>query len=212
MIEKTIKYYDISPEISESLAVWPGDVKFKRNTTINFSPGANYLLSSIQGSVHLGAHTDAPNHYHPAGEGMERRDLSFYLGACQVISVNKEPNSRILPQDLGSINILAKRVLFKTLSFPNPENWNSDFVSLSPELIHFLSERGAILAGIDTPSIDPFTDKSLLSHKAVFETNMAILEGIILADVPDGCYCLVSLPLKIRSADASPVRAILIKE
>src|SRR5262249_2373409 len=154
--------------------------------SVAFDTGRNFLLSSIQSSVHLGAHADAPNHYHPNGEGIEKRDLTFYLGPCQIISVDKPPNSRIFPKDLANIKILAKRILFKTLSFPNPESWNSDFVSLSPELIHFLSTHGVILVGIDTPSIDPFSDKMLLSHQAVFETDMAILEGVVLAAVPDG--------------------------
>jgi len=38
---------------------------------------------------------------------------------------------------------------------------------------------------------------------------MAILEGVVLKDVPDGRYNLIALPLKIKNADASPVRAIL---
>jgi arylformamidase len=38
---------------------------------------------------------------------------------------------------------------------------------------------------------------------------MAILEGIVLDDVPDGDYELIALPLKLQGMDASPVRAIL---
>ena len=67
------------------------------------------------------------------------------------------------------------------------------------------------LVGIDTPSIDLADDKILESHQAVFENDMAILEGVILDDVPVGVYTLVALPLKLRNADASPVRAILIE-
>ena len=66
--------------------------------------------------------------------------------------------------------------------------------------------------GIDTPSVDPATDKTLESHKAIFESDMAILEGIILAHVDVGFYQLIALPLRIEGGDASPVRAILIPE
>jgi arylformamidase len=38
---------------------------------------------------------------------------------------------------------------------------------------------------------------------------MGILEGLVLADVPDGVYELIALPLKLVGFDASPVRAIL---
>jgi len=40
---------------------------------------------------------------------------------------------------------------------------------------------------------------------------MAILEGLILNHVEDGSYTLIALPLRLQGADASPVRAALIK-
>ena len=65
--------------------------------------------------------------------------------------------------------------------------------------------------GIDTPSIDPVDSKDLPSHAMIAAHNMAILEGIVLDDVPDGVYTLVALPLSIVGADASPVRAVLVE-
>jgi arylformamidase len=38
---------------------------------------------------------------------------------------------------------------------------------------------------------------------------MAILEGLVLQDVPEGVYELIALPLPLVGFDASPVRAIL---
>jgi arylformamidase len=38
---------------------------------------------------------------------------------------------------------------------------------------------------------------------------MAILEGLVLLDVPVGEYELIALPLKLEGFDASPVRAVL---
>lgn len=205
-------YYDISPEISEKLAVFPGDAPFVRRVTVDFGPDSNYLASSIHGTVHLGAHTDAPNHYSRVGEGISARALDFYLGDCQVISVKLARGERVLPSHVALKSVTAKRVLFKTGSFPDPNRWNGDFNSLSPELVAALAERGVILVGIDTPSIDPAADAKLESHQVVAARNMAILEGIVLDHVPEGLYSLIALPLKIRDADASPVRAVLIRE
>jgi len=39
-----------------------------------------------------------------------------------------------------------------------------------------------------------------------------VLEGLRLADVAEGEYTLVALPLAIRGAEAAPVRAILIDD
>ncbi len=198
---------DISPTISSQLAVFPGDKKFTRHEVLDFKKGDHLKLSWAEGSLHLGAHVDASNHYHQNGKGINEVDLSTYLGDCQVIEVPKV--KRIGVDDLKNKHISSSRILFKTSSFPDPNTWNHDFSALSPELIEYLVKKGVKLVGIDTPSIDPANDQDLLSHKAVYKNKMAILEGIILEHVHPGLYFLSALPLKIKDADASPVRAIL---
>jgi len=74
-----------------------------------------------------------------------------------------------------------------------------------------LASAGCVLVGIDTPSVDPHDSKELESHSAIYESNMGILEGVILNNVEPGLYDLIALPLKIAEADASPVRAILVR-
>lgn len=204
------KAIDITPVITENIAVFPGDTTFQRNELLSFKNGNNLVLSSITTTVHLGAHTDAPSHYHADGKTMEERDLSFYMGDCQVIEVENK-KERILPEDLKD-EISAKRVLFKTGTFPDPNNWNDDFTALSPELINFLAQKGVCLVGIDTPSVDPANDKELLTHNAIYKTDMAILEGIVLEEVKPGRYDMIALPLPLAGADASPVRAILLEK
>ena len=54
------------------------------------------------------------------------------------------------------------------------------------------------LIGIDTPSVDLFTSKDLPSHQAFLAHDMAILEGLVLDEVPEGVYDLTALPLRLR--------------
>jgi arylformamidase len=96
-----------------------------------------------------------------------------------------------------------------TGTYPDPEHFNEDFVALSPELVEGLHRQGVILVGIDTPSVDLFDSKDLPSHKQFLRFDMAILEGLVLKDVPEGVYELIALPLRLVGFDASPVRAIL---
>jgi arylformamidase len=199
---------DISPAISPRLAVWPGDVGFRREVALDMARGDNLTLSSITATVHLGAHADAPSHYARDGEDIAARDLDRYFGDCQVLRVSLPRGARITPEHIRA-PITAPRVLLHTGSFPDPESWNTDFNSLSAALVRWLHERGVGLVGIDTPSIDPFDDKLLESHNEVARLDMAVLEGLVLSHVPPGDYGLVALPLKIEGADASPVRAAL---
>ncbi len=202
--------YDISPLISPETAVFPGDTPFQQEFLLKIEAGKNLDLSTIKTTVHIGAHTDAPSHYQAGGDSIEKRNLNYYLGAAQVIEVKCTRGSRIQKKDVTQ-NINAPRVLFKTGSFPDPNRWNGDFVSLSAELVEYLASQKVILVGIDTPSIDPSVDEKLESHTAVFKHNMAVLEGIVLTGVEPGVYDLICLPLKISGSDASPVRAILLK-
>ncbi len=206
----TGQYIDISPVLRRGIAVFPGDTPFERTVNMSFKEGEHLDLSEVRTTLHVGAHTDAPSHYHQDGKTIEQRDLSLYLGPCQVIEVEGKP-ARIKPEDVSE-KITAPRVLFKTNSFPDPDKWNEDFSALSPELITYLKKNNVVLVGIDTPSVDPAADKTLASHKMIYESDMAILEGIILTDVTPGLYQLIALPLRIEGGDASPVRAVLMKE
>jgi arylformamidase len=201
---------DISPSISARIAVWPGDIPFSRAITCALADGATVDLSSVTTTVHLGAHTDAPSHYALGAPDIAARSLDRYYGPCQVVRVTVPRGERVRPEHVGA-DIAAPRVLFATGTFPDPDAWNDDFASLSPELIAWLHDRGVQLVGIDTPSIDPMASKALESHQAVAARDMAILEGVVLDGVEPGLYTLIALPLKIEGADASPVRAALVR-
>jgi arylformamidase len=200
---------DISPVIDATIAVWPGDTPFARNVSVDLAAGANLTLSDVHTTLHVGAHADAPSHYVAGGEDIAARRLDLYVGQCIVLHVNVERGDRIRPMHVASKAITAPRVLFRTGTFPDPRHWNEDFASLSPELIDVLHQRGVVLVGIDTPSVDPFESKELESHHALAEYDMANLEGLVLDHVAEGAYELIALPLRIRGGDASPVRAAL---
>lgn len=212
MTQRGFRLIDISPEISPELAVFPGDTPFSNPTVVNFDNGNNYQVTQWKTTPHLGAHADAPLHYDPRGQSISNRELSYYYGPCQVIEVSLKPNERILPSTIAGKKIQAERVLFKTNSFPNPNQWNEDFNSLSPELIDYLHENKVRLVGIDTPSVDLAKDKALASHLRILKHDLANLEGLVLSHVEEGLYTLSAFPLKIKNGDASPVRAVLIQE
>ncbi len=204
-----MSYIDISPPIRPESPVFPGDQAFERQIMLDWDKGAHLSLSWIKSTVHIGAHADAPYHYHAEGVSIEKRSLDYYMGPCQVIDVSHVGPRRLLASDINLKAVSAPRVLFRSLTFAHQEPFQENFASLSPELIHELASRDVRLIGIDTPSIDPASAKDLLSHHAIFHHDMAILEGIDLTLASPGLYELIALPLAIEGADASPVRAVL---
>lgn len=200
--------HDISPPITESLKVWPGDTPPSREVLCDMKAGASLTLSTLRGTVHLGAHADGPNHYGVDAPSIDERDLDLYVGPCHVIRANVEPSTRI---DVSALpgEIRAPRVLFCTGTYPDPTEFNENFAALSPGLVDYLHDGGVRLVGIDTPSVDLFSSKDLPAHKRFLANDMAILEGLVLDAVPEGLYELIALPLRLVGFDASPVRAIL---
>ena len=200
--------YDISPPITSRLAVWPGDTPPSREVLLELARGDSVTLSTLHATVHLGAHADAPNHYHPSGTDLLARPLERYLGRCEVMQVKAGRNSRVTLDQLPRM-VTAPRLLLSTGTYPDPERFNQDFAALAPELVDALHGTGVTLIGIDTPSVDLFDSKELPAHGRCAAHDLAILEGLVLAGVPDGHYELIALPLALAGFDASPVRAVL---
>lgn len=212
-----MKVYDLSPTLNSLTGVFPGDVAFKREIGLSFEAGHHLGLSAITTTLHIGSHADSSNHYSAEGEGIDRRDLSYYIGPALVVRAKVSRGERVGLRHLSAFGRnkieagerLPGRFLVWTGTFPDPNNWNSDFASYEPDLIERLAGHGVRLIGIDTPSIDPETSKALESHQMISRLNLAVLEGICLDGVPEGEFTLMAQPLKILGADAGPVRALL---
>lgn len=209
--------YDISPPLSQDLAVFPGDTKLTREVLSRCADGDPVTLSTLRATVHLGAHVDAPSHYSAGGAGIERTPLPRLLGPCRVVRVHGNPDGLVKPEvlvsaltDPGTSDAqLPSRVLLATGSYPDPTRWTNSFTAVAPESIDWLAGAGVTTIGIDTPSIDPADSDALPAHAAVERHGMTILEGLVLKDVPEGDYELIALPLRLVGFDGSPVRAVL---
>jgi arylformamidase len=91
----------------------------------------------------------------------------------------------------------------------SPTNWDPQLAAFAPQAVERLADLGVLLIGIDTASIDPAESKALPSHQVIRRRGLRVLENLWLDEVPEGDYELIALPLKLMSADASPVRAVL---
>ena len=200
--------YDISPRITPSLAVWPGDTPPSREVLLDLARGDSVTLSTLHATVHLGSHADAPSHYGKEAGDIAGRPLDRYLGPCDVMRVTV-PRGGLVTPDLLPRAPTTPRLLLATGTFPDPTRFNEDFAALAPELLDQLHDLGVSLVGVDTPSVDPFSSKVLAAHRRCLEHDVAILEGLVLRDVPEGRYELIALPLALVGFDASPVRAVL---
>jgi arylformamidase len=203
------RIWDISPAVRPGFPVFPGDSPFAMRWTWKLGPDCPVNVSEVSMSPHTGAHTDAPLHYDDAGQSIGEVPIETYLGPCRVIhTIGAGP--LIEPAHVESkLHDAPPRVLVRTYARAPVAAWDSNFTAFAPATVELLHTRGVKLVGIDTPSLDPEQSKTLDSHQVVRRHRMAILEGIVLDEVPEGDYELIALPLKWQGLDASPVRAVL---
>jgi arylformamidase len=202
------RIHDITPAITPALAVFPGDTPFSSRQLLHLDKGDPVTLSTMQATLHLGAHIDGRNHYAPGTPGIDATPLDRCLGPCDVITVSTRPNARFTIDDLAS-EPTNPRVLLRSSTYPDPNTWDDSFAAPDPSCIDALASRGTTLLGVDTPSVDSATSKELPTHARCAAHDITILEGLVLTGVPDGSYELIALPLKLEGLDASPVRAVL---
>lgn len=202
--------YDISRRLSAKIGVWPGDTQFQLQPILNIKTGAAVNLTTLTLSAHTGAHVDSPRHVLADGDPIDALDLAPFWGPAQVVTVTKQ-NGPLYPADLMHVDLSAapRLLIHSAASHQDPTQFPDYFVYPAPELAGLLAAQGIILFGNDGPSMDDQHSKDLPGHKALIANGIAILEGIDLAEVPDGVYDFVALPLKIESGDGSPVRAAL---
>ncbi|MDP3798144.1 MAG: arylformamidase [Polaromonas sp.] len=206
---RPLKLWDISPPVAPGSPVFPGDTPYQQQWAASIAPGCPVNVSTITLSPHIGAHADAPLHYDPQGATIGAVDLTPYIGPCRVIhAIAKGP--LIEWEHLAhAVHDLPPRVLVRTYERMPVGHWDPTLAAYAPETVERLAALGVKLIGIDTASIDPAGSKTLDSHQVIRQRGLRVLENLVLDDVPEGDYELIALPLKLMTADASPVRAVL---
>lgn len=203
------RIWDISPPVAPGSPVFPGDTPYQQQWAATLAPGCPVNVSTLTLSPHVGAHADAPLHYDPDGVPVGALDLAPYLGACRVIHAIAKGPLVTWEHIAHAARDLPPRVLVRTYARMPVAQWDPELAAFAPDTIERLANAGVELVGIDSASIDPADSKTLDSHQVIRRRGLRVLENLVLDEVPEGDYELIALPLKLMTADASPVRAVL---
>jgi arylformamidase len=201
--------WDITPPVDVTSPVFPGDQSYDAGWTFRIGPGCPVNVARVTLSPHTGAHADAPLHYTSGGTPAGALALAAYLGPCRVVHATAARPLVTLDHVASALeDAMPPRLLVRTYD-RQPTEWDDAFAGLHPDLLDELGRRGGVLVGTDAASLDPADSKTLDAHHAAHRHDLRILENLLLDDVPEGDYELIALPLKLATADAAPVRAVL---
>lgn len=204
-----MKLIDITLPLSKELAGWPGDAPFAFEWTAEIERDSPVNIGSLRMSAHFGTHIDAPFHFNPKGATAERVRLEALCGPAVVVDAAER--DCIGPDIFDEVDLAATpRVLIRTNAWTDHRRFPNFVPTLSTKAIRRLSAAGAVLLGVDVPSVDPLESKLLSNHHLLDAANIAVIESLDLREAVPGTYTLIAAPLLIAGGDAAPLRAFLI--
>ncbi|HOB18456.1 MAG TPA: cyclase family protein [Candidatus Methanoculleus thermohydrogenotrophicum] len=200
-----MKVYDITHDLSEEVVFYPGDIRprFREVDT------GQYRVTEMTLGSHSGTHIDAPSHYLEGGQTVDQIPPTVLIGPAQVLDCT-DAAEVIRPGHLAGRLPGTRTLLLKT-RFSGRQKFEPDYPALSIEAAELITETEITCLGTDAPSIEAFEGDGSV-HRRLLGRGIVILELLDLAAVPGGEYFMIALPLRLKGADGSPVRAILCKQ
>ena len=215
-----MKVIDLTLTVSNKIPTFPGSPQ------TNFIPWENikadgYNLELLFLSTHTGTHMDAPHHFLEKGAKIHEISLKKLVSEAVLIQSRKKSNESITKTDIqkfekkyGEIDGLSS-VIFLTGWQKNLQKkyYFTKNPGLAVSAAKYLASKKISLVGIDSPSIDLGTDSKFSVHQIFAKKGMLIVENLANLDkIKSSTFHLVVLPLKLKNATGSPVRAVAFVE
>ncbi|WP_428326051.1 cyclase family protein [Nitrosopumilus sp.] len=211
-----MKPIDLTLTISKSIPSFPGSPKPQFISWSNLKDDG-YNLELLFLSSHTGTHLDAPFHFVKNGIKIDQIPLYRLIGKAILIKTKKSKNSPITKSDIiqfekknGTIPNNSSVFFFtdwqKNLK---KDNYFTENPGLALSAATYLAQKKMNLVGIDSPSIDLGKDESFSVHHVLSKNNILIVENLAnLNKINSKEFNFTILPLKLKDATGSPVRAV----
>lgn len=196
-----MKLFDISQEVF-TCAVYPGDPAPRREVLSSMDSGELYNLTAFSMCAHNGTHMDAPSHFIKDGKTVDQLPLSKTVGYAYVTKHH------------GKVTADDARAILASAEKRNPDAAKRILIGgaalVTMEAAQVFADAKIDLVGNESQTVGP-EDAPMAVHQVLLGAEVVLLEGVRLADVPEGVYLLFTAPLLLGGADGAPCRAVLAK-
>jgi len=215
-----MKVIDLTLTVSDKIPTFPGSPQ------PSFIPWENvkedgYNLELLFLSTHTGTHMDAPYHFLEKGAKIHEISLKKLVSEAVLIKSKKKDGESITKTDIQKFEKKHGKIAsFSSVIFYT--GWQRNLQKkyyftknpgLSVSAAKYLASKKINLVGIDSPSIDLGTDSKFSVHQIFAKKGILIVENLAnLEKIKSSKFHLVVLPLKLKNATGSPVRAIAFVE
>ena len=215
-----MKIIDLTLTVSDEIPTFPGSPQ------PSFIPWENvkedgYNLELLFLSTHTGTHMDAPYHFLEKGAKIHEISLKKLVSEAVLIKSKKNGGESITKIDIQKFEKKHGKITgFSSVIFYT--GWQRNLQKkyyftknpgLSVSAAKYLASKKINLVGIDSPSIDLGKDSKFSVHQIFAKKGILIVENLAnLEKIKSPKFHLVVLPLKLKNATGSPVRAIAFVE
>ncbi len=211
-----VKPIDLTLTISESIPSFPGSPKPQFISWSNLKEDG-YNLELLFLSSHTGTHLDAPYHFVKNGLKINQIPLDRLIGKAILIKIKKTKNNAITKSDIILFEKKNGKIPNKSSIFFFTEwqknlqkkNYFTENPGLDISAAKYIASKKINLVAIDSPSIDLGNDESFNVHHIFSKNNILIVENLAnLKKISSKEFNFTILPLKLKDATGSPVRAV----
>jgi arylformamidase len=192
--------YDISQELF-SCRVWPGDPAPAREVLADMGKGDVINLTAFSMCAHNGTHLDAPAHFIKDGKTVDRLDPAAFLGDCYVARHEGEvtaDDAVVILEKAAEVHA-AERILI------------AGRATVTEAAARVFAGAKVKLIGNESQTVGP-ENAPMAVHLILLGADVVLLEGLVLAHVPEGKYFLTAAPINLGGCEGSPCRAMLVGE
>lgn len=227
---------DLSHSYNDETVYWPtSPTHFEKTTLSEGQADGGYFYSaySVCTPEHGGTHLDAPVHFAEGAYSTDALPLEHLVAPAVVIDVSdsaaSDRNYRLTKKDVlafeaehGEIEAGTIVLLRSDWSkyWPNTKAYLGDDTPGDASKLSFpgygdqatellVVERGVVMLGIDSASLDYGASTDFMAHRIAAARNVAGLENLTnLSELPPTGTLLMALPMKIEGGSGGPVRVV----
>ena len=208
-----MKIVDLTQTIEESMPVFPGTEK-PRMLKANTVEEHGFAELKLTMYTHTGTHLDVPAHMVQGGRSLTSFSAEDFVGRAVLVDITKLDKQEIAVEELMPYEALLKEADFLILNTGWSKFWGTPeyfvgFPALNEEAVDWLLRFKLKGIGIDAISIDAMETKDFAIHYKLFHRDMIVIENLTnLKEINKESFLFSCLPLKLKEADGSPIRAI----
>ncbi len=210
-----MKVIDLTHTINETMPVYPG-TEPPQLTIANTYKKDGFQETLLSFYSHTGTHIDPPAHLFPGRTTLDAFPAEQFAGRALVVDCRHlGPGESITIKELRKYGDKAEKADFLLFCLGWDKYWGTDayfgdYPCIDEDVLQYVLDGAYKGIGFDVIGLDPITDENLPRHKALFAqkdiVNIENLKNLELCG--DRLFRFACLPIKVKTSDGAPCRAI----